>query len=112
MFYLLSVLRRRTAHAGLVQRLVPEPNLAHFLDLVALGTVADLVPLDHNNRVLVRQGLERIRRGMARPGLMALLRWVSVITAIPALLTWGLLSARDSTRPAVWKIWAPAYAAC
>ena len=51
-----------------------EPGLAQFLDLVALGTVADLVPLDRNNRVLVRQGLERIRRGLARPGLMALLR--------------------------------------
>ena len=60
--------------ARLVQRFTAEPNLARFLDLVALGTVADLVPLDHNNRVLVRQGLERIRRGMARPGLMALLR--------------------------------------
>jgi len=48
--------------------------MAQWLDLVALGTVADLVPLDHNNRVLVRQGLERIRHGLARPGLMALLR--------------------------------------
>jgi single-stranded-DNA-specific exonuclease len=48
--------------------------MAQFLDLVALGTVADLVPLDHNNRVLVRQGLERIRAGMSHPGLMALLR--------------------------------------
>jgi len=48
--------------------------MAPFLDLVALGTVADLVPLDHNNRILVRQGLERIRRGLAHPGLMALLR--------------------------------------
>ena len=43
--------------------------MAQFLDLVALGTVADLVPLDHNNRVLVRHGLERIRHGLARPGL-------------------------------------------
>ena len=47
---------------------------AQFLDLVALGTVADLVPLDHNNRVLVRQGLERIRCARTRPGVMALLR--------------------------------------
>lgn len=74
MFYLLSVLRRELRAQDWFSRSRAEPNLAHFLDLVALGTVADLVPLDHNNRVLVRQGLERIRRGMARPGLMALLR--------------------------------------
>lgn len=74
MFYLLSVLRRELRARGWFSVSRPEPNLARFLDLVALGTVADLVPLDHNNRVLVRQGLERIRRGMARPGLMALLR--------------------------------------
>lgn len=74
MFYLLGVVRRVLREQGWFKPSRPEPNLAQFLDLVALGTVADLVPLDHNNRVLVRQGLERIRRGMARPGLMALLR--------------------------------------
>jgi single-stranded-DNA-specific exonuclease len=74
MFYLLGVVRRELRSRGWFGVSRPEPNLAHFLDLVALGTVADLVPLDHNNRVLVRQGLERIRRGMTRPGLMALLR--------------------------------------
>lgn len=74
MFYLLSVLRRKLRDRGWFSGSRREPNLAHFLDLVALGTVADLVPLDRNNRVLVRQGLERIRRGMARPGLLALLR--------------------------------------
>ena len=74
MFYLLSVVRRELRGRGWFGVSRPEPGLAQFLDLVALGTVADLVPLDHNNRVLVRQGLERIRRGMARPGLMALLR--------------------------------------
>jgi len=74
MFYLLSVVRRELRTRGWFSVSRPEPNLAHYLDLVALGTVADLVPLDHNNRVLVRQGLERIRRGLARPGLMALLR--------------------------------------
>ena len=74
MFYLLSVVRRELRERGWFGIARPEPNLAHYLDLVALGTVADLVPLDHNNRVLVRQGIERIRRGMARPGLMALLR--------------------------------------
>ena len=49
-----------------------EPNLADFLDLVALGTVADLVPLDHNNRILVAQGVKRIRAGRCRPGIRAL----------------------------------------
>ena len=74
MFYLLIALRSELRTRGWFGRARPQPNLAQFLDLVALGTVADLVPLDHNNRVLVRQGLERIRRGQARPGLMALLR--------------------------------------
>ena len=73
-FYLMSVVRRVLREAGWFSATRREPGLAQFLDLVALGTVADLVPLDHNNRVLVRQGLERIRRGLARPGLMALLR--------------------------------------
>ncbi len=48
-------------------------NLAQFLDLVALGTVADLVPLDKNNRILVYQGLQRIRAGQCRSGILALL---------------------------------------
>jgi single-stranded-DNA-specific exonuclease len=74
MFYLLGVVRRELRTRGWFNVSRPEPNLAGFLDLVALGTVSDLVPLDHNNRVLVRQGLERIRRGLTRPGLMALLR--------------------------------------
>jgi len=50
-----------------------EPNLAEYLDLVALGTVADVVPLDSNNRILVQQGLQRIRAGRCRPGISALL---------------------------------------
>jgi len=47
--------------------------MAQYLDLVALGTVADLVPMEHNNRILVAQGVARIRAGKARPGLLALL---------------------------------------
>jgi single-stranded-DNA-specific exonuclease len=74
MFYLLSVVRRELRERGWFSGPGKEPNLARFLDLVALGTVADLVPLDHNNRVLVQQGLKRIRHGVTRPGLMALLR--------------------------------------
>jgi single-stranded-DNA-specific exonuclease len=74
MFYVLSAVRRVLNERGWFNRKRPAPNLAHLLDLVALGTVADLVPLDRNNRILVRQGLERVRRGLCRPGLMALLR--------------------------------------
>jgi len=73
-FYVLCRVRSVLKDRGWFRRARPEPNLARYLDLVALGTVADLVPLDHNNRILVRQGLERIRRGVCRPGLMALLR--------------------------------------
>lgn len=54
-----------------------EPNLAQFTDLVALGTVADVVPLDRNNRIMVAAGLQRIRKGQARPGIMALLEVAS-----------------------------------
>jgi single-stranded-DNA-specific exonuclease len=49
-----------------------EPNLAGLLDLVALGTVADVVALDHNNRILVGQGLRRVRAGRMQPGIRAL----------------------------------------
>ncbi len=50
-----------------------EPKLMELIDLVALGTVADVVPLDENNRILVHQGLQRIRAGLARPGIQALI---------------------------------------
>jgi single-stranded-DNA-specific exonuclease len=50
----------------------PQPNIGELLDLVALGSVADVVPLDANNRILVHQGLERIRAD-ARPGIKAIL---------------------------------------
>ncbi|MCL9781046.1 single-stranded-DNA-specific exonuclease RecJ [Vibrio sp. S4M6] len=52
---------------------MPEPKLMELIDLVALGTVADVVPLDENNRILVHQGLQRIRAGKARPGIQALI---------------------------------------
>jgi single-stranded-DNA-specific exonuclease len=69
-FYLLSALRARLRAQGAGDG----PNLAACLDLVALGTVADVVPLDHNNRILVEQGLRLLRAGRARPGIQALLR--------------------------------------
>lgn len=72
MFYVLLALRARLRGAGHFAGRA-EPNLAELLDLVALGTVADVVRLDHNNRILVAQGLARIRAGRARPGLLALL---------------------------------------
>jgi single-stranded-DNA-specific exonuclease len=73
-FYLLMALRGRLREDGwFTSSNCVEPNLANYLDLVALGTIADLVPLDHNNRVLVRQGLQRIRAGHCRPGIRALL---------------------------------------
>lgn len=53
---------------------IPPPNIVRWLDLVALGTVADVVPLDSNNRILVEQGLRRIRSGQCTAGVMALLR--------------------------------------
>ena len=75
MFYVLSALRAELRkHAWFEQSRLETPNLAQLLDLVALGTVADLVPLDHNNRILVAQGLSRIRAGRCRPGISALLR--------------------------------------
>ncbi len=72
MFYLLIALRAHLREAGWFKER-PEPQLSEFLDLVALGTVADVVRLDYNNRVLVQQGLMRIRAGRARPGIYALL---------------------------------------
>jgi single-stranded-DNA-specific exonuclease len=74
MFYVLMALRQALRENGHFQRAqTPEPNLGQLLDLVALGTVADVVPLDHINRILVHQGLQRIRAGQAQPGLLALL---------------------------------------
>lgn len=74
-FYVMSALRAELRRRGWFgEKGIPEPNMAQFLDLVALGTVADVVPLDHNNRILVDQGLKRIRAGQCMPGISALLR--------------------------------------
>ena len=72
-FYLLLALRAALRENGYFSETQPEPNLAELLDLVALGTVADVVPLDSNNRILVYQGLMRIRSGHCRPGIQALI---------------------------------------
>ncbi|MFP6848123.1 MAG: single-stranded-DNA-specific exonuclease RecJ [Pseudomonas sp.] len=73
MFYVLLALRARLREMGWFSMQRPEPNLGELLDLVSLGSVADVVPLDANNRILVHQGLARIRAGRARPGLRAIL---------------------------------------
>ncbi|TKC82607.1 single-stranded-DNA-specific exonuclease RecJ [Trinickia terrae] len=77
MFYVLLALRaelRRRNAFGAAAGQRPEPRLDGLLDLVALGTVADVVKLDGNNRVLVAQGLQRIRNGRMQPGIAALFR--------------------------------------
>lgn len=74
-FYVLAALRAELRRRHWFREMgIAEPRLADYLDLVALGTVADVVPLDYNNRVLVANGLGRIRQGQCRPGLLALLQ--------------------------------------
>jgi single-stranded-DNA-specific exonuclease len=73
-FYLMLAIKSKLEEQQwFTQQGLPTPNLAKYLDIVALGTVADVVPLDKNNRVLVHQGLQRIRSGIARPGIRAIL---------------------------------------
>lgn len=73
-FYLLLGFRAYLREQGYFeQNQIAPPNLAEFIDLVALGTVADVVKLDTNNRILVHQGLARIKSGLCRPGIRALL---------------------------------------
>jgi single-stranded-DNA-specific exonuclease len=73
MFYVMLALRAELRKRGAFKDKA-EPNLGALTDLVALGTVADVVPLDANNRILVAEGLKRIRAGRAQPGLEQLLR--------------------------------------
>ena len=74
LYYVMIALRKRLqAMDWFGKQSLPVPNLAGVLDIVALGTVADVVPLDRNNRILVAQGLRRMRAGQACPGIKALL---------------------------------------
>jgi single-stranded-DNA-specific exonuclease len=74
-FYVMMALRAKLRELGwFAAQKLSEPNLANFLDLVALGTVADVVSLDYNNRILVEQGLRRIRANHCCPGIRALLQ--------------------------------------
>ncbi|MFT5278318.1 MAG: single-stranded-DNA-specific exonuclease [Granulosicoccus sp.] len=73
-FYFMMAMRKYLREKSwFIEKNIPEPNIAQLLDLVALGTVADVVSLDNNNRILVEQGLKRIRAGVTRPGIQALL---------------------------------------
>lgn len=73
-FYLMLALRKHLREQNwFTQQNISEPNMANHLDLVALGTVADLVPLDYNNRILVHHGLARIKSGKCSVGIKALL---------------------------------------
>ena len=79
MFYLLVSLRTLMRKQGWFEAQgLAQPNLADYLDLVALGTVADVVTLDQNNRILVDQGLRRIRAGQASVGINALLHVANI----------------------------------
>ncbi len=73
-FYLMLALRAEMRQRGAFASGLQEPNLAQYLDLVALGTVADVVRLDSNNRILVQQGLQRMRQGRCCAGIQALLQ--------------------------------------
>ncbi len=73
MFYVMMALRAELRNRKVFENKT-EPNLAALTDLVALGTVADVVPLDANNRILVAQGLKRLRSGQGKAGLVALAR--------------------------------------
>ena len=74
-FYLMLALRSHLRSLNWFEKSnLEEPNLANQLDLVALGTIADVVALDRNNRILVDEGVKRIRAGKARPGIEALLK--------------------------------------
>lgn len=73
-FYVMMALRRHLITNGWFKEInLAEPNMAAFLDLVALGTVADVVGLDQNNRIMVNQGMNRIRQGLCRVGIKALI---------------------------------------
>lgn len=73
-FYVMLALRAHMRKQDYFAKVsLPEPNMAEYLDIVALGTVADVVILDNNNRILVEQGLARIKAGRTRPGIIALL---------------------------------------
>lgn len=77
-FYTMSAVKNTLVTRGYFsENYIVAPNMANYLDLVAIGTVADLVSLDKNNRILVHQGIQRIRNGKTRAGVLALLKTVN-----------------------------------
>ena len=90
MFYVMLALRAELRRRGSF-RDKAEPNLATLTDLVALGTIADVVPLDANNRNLVSQGLKRVRAGRGTPGIAALLRAAGRAPAQASSFDFGFL---------------------
>lgn len=78
-FYLAAAIRKTLVAMDYVS--ARDMDMAQFLDLVALGTVADVVPLERNNRILILGGLKRIRRGLARPGIAALMQVSGIVPA-------------------------------
>ncbi|MDD5034305.1 MAG: single-stranded-DNA-specific exonuclease RecJ [Methylococcaceae bacterium] len=94
MFYVLMALRMRLREKDWFTRSgIAEPNLGQWLDLVALGTVADVVTLDRVNRILVHQGLQRIRQGQGRPGIVALIEVAGRKSAAIAATDLGFVAA-------------------
>lgn len=92
MFYVLLALRATLrSRAWFETQGISEPNFAQWLDLVALGTVADVVPLDRNNRILVAQGIKRIRAGRAQAGIQALFTAAGRSSALASASDLGFL---------------------
>lgn len=112
-FYLMLALRTFLRDQGWFdERGIAIPNLAELLDLVALGTVADVVPLDANNRILTWQGMSRIRAGKCRPGIKALLEVANRDPQKLAASDLGLRWGHVSMLPGDWTICPLAWRCC
>ena len=113
-FYVLIALRAELRQRGYFSGClnIAEPKLDELLDLVALGTVADVVALDHNNRILVSQGLKRIRAGKMSHGIRALSKPPDAARKKRSRLTLATKSPRASTPQGGWTICLSASPAC
>ena len=111
-FYVLMALRAELRRRNYFSDGLKEPNLGDLLDLVALGTVADVVPLDHNNRILVSQGLKRMRSGKMRPGIRALFEVARRDWRKAQPFDMGFALGRASMRPDGWTICRSALPVC
>lgn len=109
-FYLMLALRAELRQRG-VYEANAGPRLNELADLVALGTVADVVSLDANNRLIVTQGLERMRKGQMQAGLRALFQVAGRDPRQASAFDLGFALGHASTPPVDWPIWPWAYAA-